>query len=352
MTTIYVKEQGAKIGRKGERLVISKDQEVIKEYPLVNVQQLNLFGNVQLTTQAVATLLERDIDVTFLSIHGKFRGRLTGNGSPHVRLRQQQYQRLRDPKLTLGLAKAFVDGKIHNQRVVLQRQTRRLASPPQAERGRAVVPADPALFKRSLNGMMKMQRAAQKARDVDALRGYEGQAAANYFQAVRTLLEDEWRFQKRDYYPPPDPFNALLSFAYSLLLKDVNGAVNSVGLDPYLGSFHEVAYGRPSLALDLMEEWRPYVADALVLELINRGSLQPRDFHWTGRPKRPVELGEEGVAVVLNAYGRRLETLIFHPGAGPAGGQTTLRQAIELQARQFAQVILGRRESYDPVKAK
>jgi len=347
MSVIYVREQGAVIGREGERLVVSKGNEVLEEFPLANVEQLALMGNVQLTTQAMATLLEREVDVVLLSSYGKFRGRLTGTGSRQAQLRQQQMAALQDGHLALTLARALVDGKVNNQRVVLQRQSQRLQELAAGKRGTARV----SQFQQALKGMLTMQREAAQARSLDSLRGYEGKAAAYYFQAIGTLLEPEWQFQGRAYYPPPDPFNALLSFAYSLLQKDVFAAVNQVGLDAYLGCFHEIAYGRPSLVLDLMEEWRPYLADPLALELVNRGALRPETFRKTGNPKRPIELGEAGVGLVLEAYGRRLEGKLFHPGAGP-GGETSLRQAILLQARQLAQVFRGQRQAYEAIKAK
>lgn len=347
MTSVYVKEQGARIGRRGERLVVSKEGAVLKEFPLAQVDQVVLLGNVQLTTQATATLLERDIDVVFLSSYGKYRGRLAGAGSKRARLRQRQLQLLGDETFNLKLAQAIVEGKIHNQRILLQRQKRALEE--QEGNSRLLAPANQRQFARALAGMMQMRRAAEQAKDVDSVRGYEGKAAAYYFEALRTVLGPEWRFRKREYYPPPDPFNALLSFAYSLLLKDVLAAVNVVGLDPYLGFFHEVSYGRPSLALDLMEEWRPAIADAMVMELVNRGVLKPESFSWTGRQNRPVELGEGGVEIVLQAYGQRLETELFHPQAGP-GGRTSLRQAIVLQVRQLARVISGDMSDYAPLK--
>ena len=351
MTSIYIREQGATVRRQGERLVVSKGRAVLEEFPLANVEQVALMGNVQLTTQATATLLERDIDVVFLSSYGKFRGRLSGTGAKQARLRQRQLQQLNQPAVTLELARAIVDGKIHNQRVVLQRQTRRTTSLAERAQGVTAIPADPTRFSKALEGMIQMQRRAQQATTLDSVRGYEGKAASFYFQAIRTLLEPGWGFQKREYYPPPDPFNALLSFAYSLLLRDVTTAVQQVGFDPYLGFFHEIEYGRPSLVLDLMEEWRPLIADSLVLEMVNRGALQPEQFTWTGQVRRPVELGEAGVAKVLKAYGRRLEQQLYHPQAGP-GGQTSLRQAILLQARQLAQVIHGQRQHYSPMRHK
>lgn len=351
MTSIYVKEQGARIGRRGERLVVSKQGKVLKEFPVGNLEQIVLLGNVQLTTQAVATLLAKDIDVVFLSSFGKFRGRLSGPGSKRARLRKQQLQRMGDPQIALELAKAVVDGKIHNQRVVLQRQARRTRSLPQRSQGLSANPADPQRFENALKQMMRMRKQALQAHNVDSLRGYEGKAAVYYFDAVRSLLDPAWKFEKRVYYPPTDPFNALISFGYSLLLKDVVAAVNQVGFDQYLGFFHEIAYGRPSLALDIMEEWRPVVVDALALELINRGGLLPEQFRWTGNPKRPVELGEKGVALLLKSYGNRLESIIYHPDAGP-GGQTSLRNAILLQVRQLARVVADAQAGYVSLKLK
>jgi CRISPR-associated protein Cas1 len=348
MTQIYVKEQGATVRRNGERLVISRQGVVVDEFPLQNVDQVVLMGNVQLTTPAAVTLLENKVDVVFLSSYGKFRGRLAGEGSKNAQLRGAQLRRFADDKVRLAVARAIVDGKIHNQRVILLRQAQRASARPRGEDRLAL---NERLFNRALDGMTAMRRTALEARNLDELRGYEGKAAAYYFEAIRALLDASWKFDRRAYHPPPDPFNALLSFNYSLLLKDVGAAVNLVGFDPYLGCFHEIDYGRPSLPLDLMEEWRPLVADALALELVNRGSLTPDSFTWTGRVSRPVELGEVGVRPVLEGYGRRLETRLYHPHAGP-GGETTTRQAILLQARRLARFVLGEAPAYEAVKAK
>jgi CRISP-associated protein Cas1 len=351
MSAIYVKEQGAVVGRRGERLVVRKQREVLDEFPLSQITQLVLMGNVQLTTQALKTLVKRDIDVVYLSSYGKFEVRPEGNGSKHVALRQRQLQMVKDAAVALTQARAIVDGKIHNQRVILQRQVRRLAESGGQTRGMAVYPRQRAQFDKALAGMVQMQQQLPQANSLDVLRGYEGKAAAYYFEAIRTLLDPAWGFARRDYYPPPDPFNALLSFAYSLLLKDVRAAVHIVGLDLYAGFFHEVRYNRPSLALDLMEEWRPLIADSLSLELVNRGSLVPEQFVQTGRKERPVELGEAGMVRVLEAYGQRLQTRVYHPLVGP-GGDTTLQHALVLQARRLAQVIAGKESAYVPVKAK
>lgn len=347
MTQIYVKEQGAMVRRSGDRLVVSKQGKILDEFPFAKVEQLILMGNVQLTTQATASLLHKQIDVVFLSSYGKFRGRLEGDTSRHTLLRHKQLRLMGNSTITLPLAQAIVDAKIHNQRVILLRQAQRLSEATPANkafRGRAT-------FDKALRGMMDMQQGARTATNHDSLRGFEGKAAAYYFDALRTFLAPAWEFKKREYYPPPDPFNALLSFAYSLLLKDIQAAVNTVGLDRYLGFFHEVAYGRPSLALDLMEEWRPIVADSLCLQLVNRGVIRPDTFQWTNNPNRPVLLGENGTEELLRAYGSRLSTKLHHPLAGP-GGQTMLQKAMVLQVRRLAHVIDGKAKAYEPMRAK
>ncbi len=349
MTDVYVREQGAMVRKRGERLVISKQRKVIEEFPLAQVSQVVLMGNVQITTQAMVHLVQRNIDVVFMSSFGKFRLRLEADSSGHVQLRQRQLRQKDTGALALPVAKAIVDAKIHNQRVVLQRQVRRLETG--GRQNGAVYIRDQGLFDKSLRGMLQMQQQAQHTDNLDSLRGYEGKAAAFYFSAVRSMLHRDWGFQKRDYYPPPDPFNALLSFGYSLLLKDVRAAVQLVGLDVHMGFFHVVKSGRPSLALDLMEEWRPLIGDALCLEIVNRGTLRPENFVSTGNSRRPIELGEAGVDRVLQAYGSRLSTRLYHPLAGP-GGQTTLQQAIVLQVRRIARLITGQEEAYEGMRAK
>lgn len=342
MTTIYVREQGAVIRRRGERLVVSKQGQLLDEFPLAKVEEVALYGNIQVTAQAMATLLRQGVRVIFLTSFGRIIGTVS-EGSKQARLRKEQYQVMSNEAVNLRLAKAIVEGKIHNQRVLLQRQMKNLSGSPGAI----------TQISQAVSGMGQMGQAALQAPNLESLRGYEGRAAASYFAAIRAFLGPTWRFERREYHPPPDPFNALLSFCYSLLQKDVLAMVNLVGLDAYLGFFHEIDFGRPSLALDLMEEWRPLIADALALELVNRQALRPDDFIWTNNSQRPVELGEIGVNRVLQAYSQRLEVLVYHPlASGNTGGETSLRRAIELQARRLARVLIGQDQVYEPIKVK
>lgn len=337
MTQIHIREQGAKVRRRGDRLVITKNNQILDQFPIMKVEEVALHGNVQITTQAIAALLQRGVDVSFLSSQGTWRGWVTGGESAHIELRQKQLALLSDEQFTLNVAKTIVDAKIHNQRIILQRQAEHANSNRQ-------------LFEKAIGGMLDVQQKAPTATDLDTLRGYEGKAAVFYFAAVRSLLHPAWGFQRREFFPPPDPFNALLSFCYSLLLKDVRTAIHLTGLEIHLGFFHVAGQGRPSLALDLMEEWRPLLADSLALDLIARGVLQPNQFIRTNSPSRPVELGEAGVVRVLEAYGSRLGTQIYHSLAGP-GGQTTLQNAIKLQSRRIARLISGQEKTYEPMRA-
>lgn len=332
MSTVYVKEQGAVVRRNGNRLRVTLEREDLTSIPLVNLEQLALVGNVQLTTPAATLLLERGVDVVFLSTYGKFRGRLMCDGSKFADLRHLQLQITSDVHRALEIARPIVTTKVNNQRVVLQRRAERV---PGAQR--------------ALRGMMRMRRRAERTRSIDKLRGFEGKAGAFYFEAVRALLPTDWGFEKRDYYPPPDPFNALLSFGYTLLLKDVKAGIHLVGLDPYLGFFHALGRNRPALALDLMEEFRPVIVDSMALDIVANRQLEPEDFERTEDPRRPCQLSEAGVQIVLEQYERRLQTRLFHP---LAGGETTYRRVFELQARQMARAIRGKERTYRPLQIK
>lgn len=332
MSVVYVREQGAVIRKSGELLRVTQGEAELLKIPLANLEQLVLVGNVQLTTQTAALLLRSGVDVVFMSSHGKYRGRLMANESKFAQLRHLQLRLCDDIPRSLGIAAQIVMGKVTNQRVVLQRRA-----------------AEDARTSQALDGMMEMLRQALQARDLDQLRGYEGKAAAYYFDGLRTFLSPEWGFTKRDYYPPPDPINAMLSFAYTLLLKDVVAKIQLTGLDPYLGFFHTLGYNRPALALDLMEEFRPTIADAIVLNLVGQGQFTLDDFERTNLPELPIRMTQPATERLIQAYEERLQERISHP---LANGQTSYRRAIELQARQMARVITNEAPRYEPLTLK
>lgn len=331
MAPVYVREQGAVVRRQGERLIVTRDKKQLLDLPLLHVDQLVLFGNVQVTSQAVAMLLQAEVDVVFLSRYGKFRGRLMHTGSKFAKLRHAQLQKLSDAAVTLAIARQVVVGKLHNQQALLQQYLGEVSQPLRLQQ--------------SASGIGRMLTQARSAGSLDSLRGYEGSAGASFWSAFRSLLPDEFGFQGRKYFPPPDPINALLSFGYSLLLKDVTASVQVVGLDPYLGFFHTIDYGRPSLALDMMEEFRPVLVDPVVLGIVRAGEMSGSDFETTGRPKQPVRLKERIMDHLIQKYEQRSNEKFNHPDGG---GQTSLRRIIELQVRRLARLMLGQGKTYQP----
>ncbi len=333
MTTVYVREQGAVVHRKGARLVVTKNAMPLMDLPLLHVEQLAIVGNVQLTTQAVAALLQQEVDVVFFSTAYRYRGRLMATGSKFAELRHAQLRAMLDEPTALRLAKGVVEGKLANQQALLARRQA------DADGAGAALGAAAA-------GIGAMRAGAGRAADLDSLRGYEGKAGAHYFGALKALLDPSWGFRGREYYPPPDPVNAVLSFGYTLLLKDAVAATQLVGLDPYLGFFHAIHYGRPSLALDVLEEFRPLVVDRLVLRLIRDGHVSPSDFVRTGQPRRPVMLSAGASETFLLAYETEMGRKAFHPGSGRSH---PMRRCVELQARQVAAIVLGKADGFTPM---
>lgn len=316
MTALYLTEQGAVLRRVGERLVVTKDHQVLEDVPIIHVEQVVVMGNIQLTTPVVALLLQRDVDVVFLSSRGKFRGRLMTTGSKFARLRHLQLRLMDDGKAVLAVAQVLVAAKLANQAHLLRRLGAGSAA---REIGRD-------------------EDKARRASTLDGLRGHEGAAGARYFAALRRLIPAEWGFTRRIYHPPTDPVNALLSLGYTLLLKDGTAAVQVVGLDPFLGFFHAVDYGRPSLSLDLMEPFRPLV-DGLVMGRLVEGEVSLGDFRPARRKDGAVLLKDDACTRYLRAYERQMESRVLYP---PTGERTSCRRCLELQARQLAQVVLGK----------
>ncbi len=321
MPPIYVVQQNTKLRIRNRRLQVELEQEdgeveVLSSTPLGQVSQVVLFGNVGLTTPAMDTLLLQESEVIFLTVHGEYRGRLVGPLTPHVPLRRAQYRRLEEEGFALRMAQGFVSAKLHHQRALLQRHQReeRLAQVDEviAQLGEAI-------------------ESVPRKTTLAALRGLEGSGGAAYFRGLRGLFAPQWNFNDRNRRPPGDPVNVLLSFGYTLLTELCSSAVQAVGLDPYAGFLHEVAYNRPALGLDLCEEFRP-VVDGVVLWCCRSGQLTPADFS-PGPAERPVVLGDAGKRRFLQAYEQRMEQTYTHPLRGM---RLTMRQCIVEQARQIA----------------
>lgn len=346
MSTLYVTEPGARIEREYQQVLVTKDDEVLARVPLNRVSHVVLVGNVGATTPALLALLDHGISLALVRPSGELRGRLTPASGLNWPLRQAQYRSESDPAVCLAFARAVVRGKLHNSRTMMQRLLRR----------REELPAD------LLAQVEAAQAQVDQAPAMDALRGIEGSAARAYFGLLRAALRPEMAFEKRARRPPPDPANSLLSLGYTLLTEALMTALEVVGLDPYVGFFHADKYGRPALALDLVEEFRAPIVDSLVLTLANKRMIGPEDFEKAG--EREGEEADSGQAssepasrpsqsaVYLNRHGRRvffrefadrLETETLHP---LVGRRLSYRKIFEVQARLAAKVISGEAEVY------
>lgn len=331
MPPLYVIRQLAKLRISNRRLQVEFENEngeveILYSAPLGQVSQVVLFGNIGLTTPAIDALLAQETDVIFLTEDGKYRGRLIGSTPPHVPLRRAQYAALNQPFFVLEMAAGFVRAKLSHQRALLQRHNRENPQPPITSAVESIT--------------QNLESIAHKL-TVPALRGLEGASTAAYFSGFRCLFSPQWKFNDRNRRPPADPVNVLLSFGYTLLAEAAAGAVQAVGLDPYAGFLHEVAYNRPALALDLMEEFRP-VVDGIILWACHSGQITPADF-TPGPPERPVILGEAGRKKFLLAYEQRFEQSFTHPIRGQ---KLQLRQCLLEQAYQVSHRITDNDPGY------
>lgn len=313
---LHVLEQGARIGKSGDRLIVERKDERLGEVPLAEVSQLCLFGNVQLSTQALAELLDRDIPVCYFTTGGYFRGLATGLAHKNIEIRIKQFAAAASSQQALALAIPMVAGKIQNARTLLRRN---------------LATDDTSV----LNELADAVRQAERTSTLASLLGIEGMAAKRYFAAFAALLRADVDFEGRNRRPPTDPVNCVLSYLYSLLAKELHVATQAAGLDPMLGFLHQPRYGRPALALDLAEEFRPLLADSTCLSLFNTGEVKPEQF-----VKRAggCSLTPPGKRAVLAAWERRLNSEVIHPHFGYS---LSYRRVLAVQARLLGRVLLG-----------
>lgn len=335
---LYVTTPGLFLARRDERLLLKDKGETVGEARVLELDHVAVFGPVQVSTAVVQILCEKDIPLTYFSTGGWFYGMTRGHGLKNVFTRIAQFEAAHDPAACLLLVRRMVAGKIRNQRTFLMRN--HVEAP-----GGALV------------RLKELAATAENADNLGSLLGLEGLAALEYFRNFQGLLrakddnadcagdiQAEFRFDfaKRTRRPPRDAVNALLSLAYSLLVKDATIAAAAVGFDPFVGFYHQPRFGRPALALDLMEEFRPLVADSAVVTAINTRAVQPGDFVRAGDA---VNLTPAGRSKFLKVYERRLAQTIVHP---VFDYKVTYRRALELQARILAKVLTGEIGRYTP----
>jgi CRISPR-associated endonuclease Cas1/CRISPR-associated protein Cas4 len=327
---VYVQANRAKVSKSGETLEISIDDQKTAGARLAEVSQLVLMGNVYVTTPTLQALMEREITVSWHSYGGWFIGHTVGTGHKNVELRTAQYRASFDDVACLRIARGLVAAKIQNARTLLRRNWKDGEAPEWLLEE----------FKRDIDQ-------ARRVGSIAELLGVEGNAAARYFRNFKKMLRTEgdaasfsFDFEKRNRRPPTDPVNALLSFSYALLTRAWTVTASAVGFDPYRGFYHQPRYGRPALALDLMEPFRPLIADSSVIQAINNGEVKPSDFISAAGS---VALDPDGRKRFIAAFERRLGHEVTHP---LFDYKLSYRRLLELQARLLGRYLLGELDEY------
>jgi CRISP-associated protein Cas1 len=327
---LYVQARGAKVTKKGETLEVFVEDEKVQTVRLIDVSQLALMGQIYVTTPTLHELMSREIPVSWHSFGGWFLGHTVGTGHKNVEVRTAQYRTSFDSQACLQIARGLVIAKIQNQKTLLRRNWKQDSAPEEM-----------------IDGFLSDVRRAQRVTNLSELLGAEGQAAARYFGAFSSMLSRSkdgeslvFDFQTRNRRPPTDPVNALLSYAYSLLVRTWTVALTAVGFDCYRGFYHQPRYGRPALSLDMMEPFRPLIADSTVIQAINNGELRPSDFISAAGS---VALTDDGRKRFIGTFERRLAQEVTHP---IFGYKVSYRRLLELQGRLLARHLLGELAEY------
>ncbi|MCX7817530.1 MAG: CRISPR-associated endonuclease Cas1 [Syntrophales bacterium] len=379
---VYVKTQGARVVREGRHLLVKKENDILHTLFTYKLEQLVLFGSVEITHPALVSLMRHGIDVVFLTANGRYLGRLSSAEARNVNLRRRQFKLLDDREFCLGVAKAIVKGKLLNMATLLNRIKRT---------------KNDSIAGRKAQEIQELVPLVDKAESIDAVRGYEGRGSVLYFEGFPRGFLSDWGFTRRVRRPPTDPVNSVLSLLYTFLMNRVYAAVRIAALDPYVGCLHSIDYGRYSLVLDLMEEFRPLIADTLALSLFNLKILKKDDFYvekpmsteqdelseevpdvtsdpigWisvddssemeimdlpeqpvvdftpelarTG--KYPVKLRGNALSKVVEAFEKKLTMRFFYP---PAERHLSYADAIIYQAQHYRKVVEGEVSTYLPI---
>ncbi len=333
---LYLTEQGIRVSREGQRLQIKGRGSLVHEVRLNDLEQVVIMGRIEISTPAIQALLRRDIDLHFLTFTGQYLGKLSPLRGKNVELKLAQFGAYKSPLARLALARAFVTGKIENQRRLLRRHNKTLHH---------------SQLSSAILALAKKEKEAQRAPSLERLLGIEGQAASIYFEQFPILLKStDFTFPGRQRRPPPDPVNALLSLGYTILMSRLLGMVERASLDPYLGFLHFPDYGRPSLALDLMEEWRSILVDALVIRLFNWGTITPQDFTTMPLPgeereegKYPIRLTKDGLKKFLqNFHNKAKDTVLYTP----LNRKLTYKDIMLQQVWRLQRILKGEEEEY------
>lgn len=329
---LIIQSQRARVGKSGETLVVSEADQSETAVRLIDISDVAIFGNASITTPALSALLDREIPISYHSAGGWFKGISHGIGNKNVEIRTAQYRMSFNEKEKIIFSRDLVAAKILNQRTMIRRNFK-------GEKHKKNL---------ILEELSKLRRSISRASNIPALLGYEGSAAAIYFGSFSELLdapskqetlldlssESTFKFQHRNRRPPTDPINAMLSFGYAILTRQLSTALATVGLDPFRGFFHAPRYGRPSLALDIMEPFRPIIVDSIVLRTVNSGEVVPKDFVGGDAG---VALTQHGRKKFIRAYERRMSDTVSHP---LFGYKVSVRRMLLVQARLLCRYLL------------
>jgi CRISP-associated protein Cas1 len=306
LNTLFVMTQGAYLKKEGETIAVRIERKTKLRVPIITINAIVCFGNILMSPSLMGHCAKNGVTISYLSLYGRFLARIQGPITGNVLLRKEQYRISDDRTRSAGLARAFLIGKISNSRTVLLRAIRDHGDDGSMEK-----------LRKATDTLKRNLAAALDESDLDTLRGIEGDSAKTYFDCFDTLItaqKDNFHFHERNRRPPRDRVNTLLSFIYTLLYHDMRSALEATGLDPAVGFLHRDRPGRMSLALDIMEEFRPFFADRLVLSLINLKQVDPKGFRVS---KSGAVLMTDGCAkTVLSAYQKRKQDAVTHPYVG------------------------------------
>lgn len=335
LNTLFVTTQGAYLSKEGETVVVKVDGEIRLRVPVHTIAGVVCFGNVSCSPYLMGFCAENNVAISFLTEHGRFLAKVQGPVSGNVLLRREQYRKADDLKFSSEMTKFILTGKITNCRTVLQRALRDHASKIDEQEVRSVVMR-----------LSHLVESLDQEQSLDVLRGIEGDAAHIYFNVFDHLIvsqKEKFRFDERNRRPPLDNVNCLLSFIYTLLMHDVRSALECVGLDPAVGFLHRDRPGRPGLALDLMEEFRPYIGDRLTLSLINLQQVQDKAFNKMD--SGAVVMNDDARKKVLVAYQERKQEELLHPFLDE---KVTIGMLFHVQALLMARYLRGDMDGYPP----
>ncbi|MDD4593220.1 MAG: CRISPR-associated endonuclease Cas1 [Parabacteroides sp.] len=333
MSFLYIYERAAKIGVQNNCIVVESERENLKRtLPIEGVENVIIFGDASLSSSCVRHFMERDINLTWLSTKGKFYGRLESTRNVNIQRQRQQFACGEDEKFCLALAKKIIVAKVKNQITILRRYQRNRAE---------------TSVQSIVDAMAKLLPIMERTRNKEELMGHEGIAARYYYKGLAALVEPEFAFSGRNRQPPRDPFNSLLSFAYTLLMYDVYTAVVNRGLNPYASFLHSIRRGHPALCSDLMEEWRAVLADSLALYVTSKGIIKCDNFEKPNQ-EGGIFLDGDGSKAYIAEYEKKVRSRSQY--ITYVDYAVSFRRAIEMQCQRLAKAVEeGEPDIYQPV---